>query len=51
MSEDLKTTNETRSIARQLARELQPEELDAVSAGCTCANTSRPCGVDDTYQH
>jgi hypothetical protein len=39
--------NQTRSIARQLARELHPEELDVVSAGCTCANTSTPCGVDD----
>jgi hypothetical protein len=50
MSEDLKKTKETRSIARRLARELHPEELDVVAAGCTCANTCKPCGEDDTYQ-
>ena len=50
MSEDLKITNETRSIARQLARELQPEELDVVAAGCTAANCSTFCNDhDDTY--
>jgi hypothetical protein len=49
MSEDLKTTNLTRSIARQLARELRPEELEVVGgASCTCANCSTACNdVDD----
>jgi hypothetical protein len=50
MSQDQKTTNETRSIARQLARELHPEELDVVAAGCTAANCSTFCNdEDDTY--
>ena len=52
MSHDQKTTNEqTRSIARQLARELHPEELDIVAAGgCTGANSSTFCEDVDDYQ-
>jgi hypothetical protein len=34
---------ETRSIARQLARELRPEELDGIAAG----TTSCSCGCAD----
>jgi hypothetical protein len=50
MSEDQKITNKrTRSIARQLARELQPEELDVVAAGCTGANSSTFCNDQDDY--
>ena len=49
MSQDHKTvTKETRSIARQLARELRPEELDAIAAGstscsCCCPDDSDIC--------
>jgi len=50
MSEDLKTTNVTRSIARQLARELRPEELEVVAAGCTGPNSSTFCEDCDDYQ-
>ena len=48
MSEDQEITNKrTRSIARQLARELQPEELDVVAAGATGANSSTFCNDHD----
>jgi hypothetical protein len=45
MSQDQKTiAKETRSIARQLARELRPEELDAIAAGTTSCSA---CRADD----
>jgi hypothetical protein len=51
MSQDRKTTNnQTRSIARQLARDLHPEELDVVAAGCTGANSSTFCNDVDDHQ-
>jgi ABC-type uncharacterized transport system substrate-binding protein len=37
-------SNEQRSIARQLARELDPEELDVIAGGCT---TCSCCRADD----
>jgi hypothetical protein len=40
MSQDQKTTNtQTRSIARQLAREVHPEEMDAIAAGAATSLT------------
>jgi hypothetical protein len=48
MSHEQKSTKEqTRSIARQLARELHPEELDVVAAGATGANSSTFCNDHD----
>ncbi len=35
------TTSEIRSIARQLARELRPEELDGIAAGTTSCSCGR----------
>jgi hypothetical protein len=47
MSQEQKTiTKETRSIARQLARELRPEELDAIAAGTTSCSCCRPDDCD-----
>ena len=43
-----------KTIARTNARELTPEEVAIVSGGmtamccCTCANSSTPCGYDDS---
>jgi hypothetical protein len=43
-----------KTIGRSNARELTPEEVAMVSGGlkavcvCTCANSSTPCGYDDT---
>jgi hypothetical protein len=37
-------TEETRSIARKLARELSPEELDGIAAGSTSCSC---CRADD----
>jgi hypothetical protein len=39
-------TKETRSIARQLARELRPEELDAIAAGTITFAGGHPGDVD-----
>ena len=51
MFQDQKTTKEqTRSIARQLARELRTEELDIVAAGATGANSCTFCEDVDDYQ-
>jgi hypothetical protein len=47
-------TPKGKTIARSNARELTAEEIAIVSGGqrqecvCTCANSSTPCGVDDT---
>jgi catalase (peroxidase I) len=45
-------TPKGKTIARSNARELTAEEIAVVSGGmrcvCTCANSSTPCGVDDT---
>jgi hypothetical protein len=38
--------NSTRSIARKLAREILPEEMDAVAAG-TGTDSGNPPAVDD----
>jgi hypothetical protein len=47
MSQDQKTTNnQTRSIARQLAREVHPEEMDAIAAGTTSCVLGRPADCD-----
>jgi hypothetical protein len=50
MSQGQKTmTKETRSIARQLARELRPEELDVIAGGLRAAGTTSCscCRPDD----
>jgi hypothetical protein len=39
-------TVKTRSIARKLARELHPEELDKVSAGTVSMENGRPGDTD-----
>jgi hypothetical protein len=47
-------TPKGKTIGRSNARELTPEEVAMVSGGltklhaCTCANSSTPCGTDDT---
>jgi hypothetical protein len=47
MSQDQKNrTEETRSIARKLARELRPEELDGIAAGTTSCSCCRPDDCD-----
>jgi hypothetical protein len=40
------SVNSTRSIARKLAREIRPEEMDAIAAG-TGTNSGDPSAVDD----
>jgi hypothetical protein len=47
MSQDQKmNTTATRTIARKLARELRPEELDAIGAGTTSCSCCRPDDCD-----
>jgi hypothetical protein len=43
----LEQANHTRSIARQMAREVRPEEMDAIAAGTTSCSSG---GADDCDQ-
>jgi len=43
-------TNKTHSIARQLAREINPDELDSVAAGTTSCSSGAADDCDQLQQ-
>lgn len=46
MSEERQTPTQSRSIARKLARELRPDELDAIAAGTTSCSDGKADDCD-----